>query len=77
MEWLTVFAALLLIHGAAAVSPGPNFLIVLRNALRFGSSVGVITSLGVVSAGSVFVTARAVGVIGHGALSRTILRISR
>ena len=63
MQGLTVFATLLLIHAAAVMSPGPNFLIVLRNAMRFGSAAGVITSLGVVSAGSVFMTAGAVGAI--------------
>ena len=63
MEGLTVFVTLLLIHAAAVMSPGPNFLIVLRNAMCFGSAAGVITSLGVVSAGSVFVTAGAVGAI--------------
>ena len=77
MEGLTVFAALLLIHGAAAISPGPNFLIVLRNALRFGSSAGVITSLGVVSAGSVFVTAGAVGAIALLSLNQDIAFIVR
>ena len=77
MAWLTVFATLLLIHGAAVMSPGPNFLIVLRNAMRFGSLAGVITSFGVASGSAVFITAGAVGAIALLNLNQDIALIVR
>ncbi len=61
MDWIWAWATVAAVGMAAVASPGPDFLIVARNALRGGRSVGIATAFGIVTALSVHVS---VGVLG-------------
>jgi threonine/homoserine/homoserine lactone efflux protein len=46
IENLTLIFTVLFVHFLAVVSPGPDFVVAVRNSLNFGRRVGVFTALG-------------------------------
>lgn len=47
MQYLPEFLTILLAHGLAVVSPGPDFAIVLRQSLHYGRRTAIWTSVGI------------------------------
>lgn len=47
MEYLTIFGAIAVISLLAAMSPGPDFIVVTKNSLSGSRSIGLYTALGV------------------------------
>jgi len=47
MEYLSLFGLILVIQLLAVMSPGPDFVMVLRNALQYGKKTAIYTSLGI------------------------------
>jgi len=47
MEHLYLIGSVALIHLVAVISPGPDFLVVVRNSLGYGRRVGIWTSIGI------------------------------
>lgn len=52
----------LLILGAALISPGPDFFLVLKNSLRYGKRSGIITGIGIATGCFISFTIVVVGV---------------
>ena len=46
MEYLPLFSSVLLIHLLAVMSPGPDFVVALRNSLTYSRKTGVYTAIG-------------------------------
>jgi len=46
MEYLPLFGSVLLIHLLAVMSPGPDFVVALRNSLTYSRKTGVYTAIG-------------------------------
>ena len=46
MEYLPLFGSVLLIHLLAVMSPGPDFIMALRNSLTYSRKTGIYTALG-------------------------------
>jgi len=46
MEYLPLFGSVLLIHLMAVMSPGPDFLMALRNSLTYSRKTGIYTAIG-------------------------------
>tara|TARA_R110001592_G_scaffold99522_3_gene283526 strand:+ start:757 stop:1377 length:621 start_codon:yes stop_codon:yes gene_type:complete len=46
MEYLPLFGSVLLIHLLAVMSPGPDFIVALRNSLTYSRKTGIYTSIG-------------------------------
>lgn len=68
-QYLNEFIALAGIHFLAVVAPGPDFAVTLRQSVRFGRLIGVITALGIGAGISVHVlyTLLGVGALMHSA----------
>ncbi len=47
MEYLSLFGLIFIIHLLAVISPGPDFVMVLKNALQFDRKTAVYTALGI------------------------------
>jgi len=47
MEYLSLFGMILVIHLLAVMSPGPDFVMVLKNALQYDKKTAIYTSLGI------------------------------
>lgn len=47
METLTFLGGILVIHFLALASPGPDFVMVVKNALGYGRSTGIRTAIGI------------------------------
>ena len=47
MEELKLIISISLIHLAAVMSPGPDFIIVVKNALTYSRKIGIYTALGI------------------------------
>jgi threonine/homoserine/homoserine lactone efflux protein len=58
----TEFFALATIHFLAVVAPGPDFAITIRQSIRFGRQIGVITALGIGAGISLHVAYTLIGV---------------
>ncbi|MBI2280900.1 MAG: LysE family translocator [Bacteroidetes bacterium] len=46
MEYLPLFGSVLLIHLMAVMSPGPDFIMALRNSLTYSRKTGIYTAIG-------------------------------
>lgn len=46
MEYLPLFGSVLLIHLMAVMSPGPDFIMALRNSLTYSRKTGIYTAVG-------------------------------
>lgn len=46
MEYLPLFGSVLLIHLLAVMSPGPDFIMALRNSLTYSRKTGIYTAIG-------------------------------
>ncbi|MCB9361763.1 MAG: LysE family translocator [Flavobacteriales bacterium] len=46
MEYLPLFGSVLLIHLLAVMSPGPDFVMALRNSLTYSRKTGIYTAIG-------------------------------
>ncbi|MGE0560220.1 MAG: LysE family translocator [Flavobacteriales bacterium] len=46
MEYLPLFGSVLLIHLMAVISPGPDFIMALRNSLTYSRKTGIYTAVG-------------------------------
>ncbi len=46
MEYLPLFSSVLLIHLMAVISPGPDFIMALRNSLTYSRKTGIYTAVG-------------------------------
>jgi len=68
-QYLNEFLALAAIHFLAVVAPGPDFAVTIRQSVRFGRLIGVITALGIGAGISVHVlyTLLGVGALMHSA----------
>jgi len=68
-HYLNEFLALAAIHFLAVVAPGPDFAVTIRQSVRFGRLIGVITALGIGAGISVHVlyTLLGVGALMHSA----------
>ncbi|WP_248796978.1 LysE family translocator [Pseudomonas sp. MWU13-2105] len=68
-HYLNEFLALAGIHFLAVVAPGPDFAVTIRQSVRFGRLIGVITALGIGAGISVHVlyTLLGVGALMHSA----------
>ncbi|WP_191485098.1 LysE family translocator [Pseudomonas sp. FEN] len=68
-QYLNEFIALASIHFLAVVAPGPDFAVSIRQSVRFGRLIGVITALGIGAGISVHVlyTLLGVGALMHSA----------
>lgn len=58
---VSMWAALLGAFAVAVVSPGPDFLLVLRTSLQFGRQHGVATAVGIAAGTAVWITATMAG----------------
>jgi RhtB (resistance to homoserine/threonine) family protein len=47
MEYLSLFGLVFIIHLLAVMSPGPDFIMVLKNALQYNRKTAVYTALGI------------------------------
>jgi threonine/homoserine/homoserine lactone efflux protein len=50
------------VHALAVIAPGPNFLVVMRNALHAGRLPGFLTVFGVLTGGVIYISAGFLGV---------------
>jgi len=68
-QYLNEFLALAAIHFLAVVAPGPDFAVTIRQSVRFGRLIGVITAFGIGAGISVHVlyTLLGVGALMHSA----------
>ncbi|WP_248804594.1 LysE family translocator [Pseudomonas sp. MWU13-2100] len=68
-HYLNEFLALAGIHFLAVVAPGPDFAVTIRQSVRFGRLIGVVTALGIGAGISVHVlyTLLGVGALMHSA----------
>jgi RhtB (resistance to homoserine/threonine) family protein len=62
MNYLTLIGTVALINVLGAISPGPDFIITVRNSLRYSKQSGIFTGLGVAVGLLVHVTYCATGV---------------
>lgn len=69
---LLVFAGIVLV---AAMAPGPDFLVVMRNSATTGRRIGVVTAVGVALGVFVWATAAALGVAAVLAASATAFTV--
>lgn len=46
MEYLSLFGSVLIIHLMAVMSPGPDFIMALRNSLTYSRKTGIYTAVG-------------------------------
>ncbi len=46
MEYLPLFGSVLLVHLLAVMSPGPDFVVALRNSLTYSRKTGIYTAVG-------------------------------
>lgn len=61
----------------AVLSPGPNFVVITKNALIYSRQAGLYTALGVVVGNAIYITASALGFTGLVAQSEQLLTIVR
>jgi len=68
-QYLNEFITLASIHFLAVIAPGPDFAVTIRQSVRFGRLIGVITALGIGAGISVHVlyTLLGVGALMHSA----------
>jgi len=68
-QYLHEFIALATIHFLAVVAPGPDFAVTIRQSVRFGRMVGLVTAIGIGAGISVHVlyTLLGVGALMHSA----------
>ncbi|UXY14190.1 LysE family translocator [Chitiniphilus purpureus] len=62
MDPLSSLAVLAVAHGAALLSPGPDFVLVTRGTLRHGARHGMALSMGIVLANGVYITLALAGI---------------
>lgn len=62
MELLPLLATILTIHLLAVISPGPDFIVVTKNALTSGKTSGIWTALGIALALLVHITYSVIGI---------------
>lgn len=74
---LQEFAMLAVAHWLALVSPGPDFLLLVRNALRHGRRNGLGVSLGIAGANGVYIVAALTGfsLLQHSPLLLTVMKL--
>lgn len=74
---LQEFAMLAVAHWLALVSPGPDFLLLMRNALRHGRRNGIGTSLGIACANGVYIVAALTGfsLLQHSPMLLTVMKL--
>ena len=46
MQYLSIILAVALIHLLAVISPGPDFIMILRNSLKYGRQSGIYSAVG-------------------------------
>ncbi|MDO6707193.1 LysE family translocator [Photobacterium sp. 1_MG-2023] len=71
------FLSLALIHFMAVVAPGPDFVVTVRQSLKFGRLHGVITALGIGTGLSVHVLYTLLGVSALMHTSETLLLVAK
>jgi len=77
METLFPLLTVASITVLAVLSPGPNFVVITKNALIYSRQAGVYTALGIVAGNAIYVTAGALGFIALVARSEQLLSIVR
>ncbi len=78
MNYLALIGTVTLINILGAVSPGPDFLVTVRNSLRYSRRAGILTGLGVAFGLLVHVSYCAAGIgliISHSVVLFSILKI--
>ena len=61
---MSIFLTIAVLHLFAVASPGPDFILVSRQCLRYGRRIAIWTSLGI-----------AIGILFHVALSLMVLSV--
>lgn len=78
MQFMSEFLLLALVHFLAVVLPGPDFIITVRNSIRYGYFKGTLTALGIGAGISIHVIYTLIGVsiiIKHSIWLMSILKV--
>ena len=46
MENISILFTIILVHFLAVISPGPDFVVVVRNSINYGRKIGIYTAVG-------------------------------
>jgi threonine efflux protein len=77
METLLTLLTVASITVLAVLSPGPNFVVITKNALVYSRQAGVYTALGIFAGNAIYVTAGALGFTALVAQSEQLLTVVR
>lgn len=62
MNYITLFGTVVFVHFLAMTSPGPDFLLVTRNTLKYSRKIGIASGLGIVLGLLVHITYSLIGI---------------